>query len=369
VASGDRWAGAEVQVATLLRALAERGDLALSAILLNEGRLAQELRSGGIPVIVFPESQLGFLAILRKAGELLRRKPVQVLHSHRYKENLLAAWLARRCGVPVVVRSQHGRPEPFSGWRHLKQRILQFTDRQVARWATDAVIGVSQQLAEQMRQRAGSSNVVLIRNGIAVDRVDSALTPAQAKARLGVPADALVVGCAARLEPIKRLDLFLEAAHRISAQHPQTRFVLVGEGKEERPLRDLAHKLGLTGRVMFTGHRDDVYDVMRAMDVLLLTSDHEGLPMVLLEAQCLGVPVVARCVGGVAEVLRQDAGILVDSSDPAQLAQACGKLLSDSGMRSRLGTVGREAVREFDVRKSATEVARLYFSLCRIPEN
>ncbi len=370
LASGDRWAGAEVQVATLLRALAQRGDLALSAILLNPGRLEEELSSAGIEVTVFPESQMGFFAILRQATQQLRRHPVRILHSHRYKENLLAALLARRCAVPVVVRSQHGLPEPFSGWKNMKQRCLHYADRQVARWATDAVIGVSQELAEQLRQQTRANNVVLIRNGIAVDRVHSALTASEAKARLGLPTGALVVGNAGRLEPVKRLDIFLETARQISSSLPEARFLLVGEGREAGRLRDLASRLGFEDRVLFTGHRDDVYDALRAMDVLLLTSDHEGLPMVLLEAQCLGVPVVARCVGGVPEVLRHEAGgVLVDSSQPEELAAACVKLLSDPAHRRSLAAAARDAVREFDVQKSAAEVARLYFSLCRIPQN
>lgn len=370
LASGDRWAGAEVQVATLLRALAQRDDFALSAILLNEGRLARELRDAGIEVTVLPENQMGFFAILAQAAQQLRRNPVRVLHSNRYKENLLAALLAWRCAVPVVVRSQHGLPEPFSGWKNLKQACLQFTDRQVARWATDAVIGVSQELAEQLRHQTRANNVVLIRNGIALDRVHSSLTPAEAKTRLGLPASALVVGNAGRLEPVKRLDLFLEAAHRISSQLPEARFLLVGEGGEESRLRELGRALGLEGRVVFTGHRDDVHDLLRAMDVFLLTSDHEGLPMVLLEAQCLGVPVVARPVGGVTEVLAHDAsGILVDTAGPDELAAACLKLLADSGTRSRLAAAGREAVHAFDIRNTAAEVAGLYFSLCGIPQN
>ncbi|MGH9532935.1 MAG: glycosyltransferase [Terriglobales bacterium] len=369
MASGDLWAGAEVQVATLLRALAEREDLALSAILLNEGRLAEELRSAGIPVTVFPESQMSFLAILRHAGEQLRRCPVRVLHSHRYKENLLAVLLAWRCGVPVLVRSQHGLPELFSGWTRLKQRFLQFTDRQVARWATDSIIGVSQDLVGKLSQLTGSRKVVLVRNGIAVDRVNSPLTVAQAKARLGLPAEALVVGNAGRLEPIKRLDLFLEAAHSISAQLPEARFLLAGEGRERIRVFDLARKLGLAERVLLTGHRDDVYDVLRAMDVFLLTSDHEGLPMALLEAQCLGVPVVTRQVGGVAEVICQDStGVLVDSAQPSQLAAACVRLLTNPGARGRLAAAGRKAVKQFDIQKSAAEVAQLYFSLCGIPQ-
>src|SRR5207249_3695 len=94
IVSGDRWAGAEVQVATLLRAMAGRNGLRVAAIVLNEGRLADELQTAGVEVRVIPESRNGFFQIYRQAASFLREHPADVLHSHRYKEDILAAVLA-----------------------------------------------------------------------------------------------------------------------------------------------------------------------------------------------------------------------------------------------------------------------------------
>ena len=124
IASGDLWAGAEAQIATLLRNLAARKELELCAILLNPGRLAREVQSIGIEVKVLPESQTGFFEIYSQAAGFLNNRGVRILHSHRYKENVLAAMLARRCRIPFVVRTQHGLPEPVKGIGHLKQRCL-----------------------------------------------------------------------------------------------------------------------------------------------------------------------------------------------------------------------------------------------------
>src|SRR5690349_12271994 len=122
VISGDLWAGAEAQAAALLRSLARKPEFRVLAILLNEGRLAEEARSCGVEVRVIPETTHSFGRIVTSATDYLRGRQVKVLHSHRYKENLIAALLARRCDVPIVIRTEHGAPEPFKGLRQFRHR-------------------------------------------------------------------------------------------------------------------------------------------------------------------------------------------------------------------------------------------------------
>jgi L-malate glycosyltransferase len=365
VASGDRWAGAEVQLATLLKALARRKDLGVSAIFLNEGRLAEEARQCGMDISVVPESQCSFFQILSKAARFLNGRKVQILHSHRYKENLLAALLARRCGVRFHVCSSHGAPEPFTGWQGYKQGLTQALDRLVTRYSTDSVVSVSEELRRQLTRYLPANKVVTIYNGVDARNVFSTLTVSEAKQRLGVPADCWAIGTAGRLDPVKRLDIFLAAAQQIATSKPNTRFVIAGEGKEESSLRALARALGVQDRVLFLGHRSDIYDVLRAMDIFVLCSDHEGLPMALLEALYLSVPVVARPVGGVAEVVHDGVnGIWVGSSEPSALAVACLELLSDDTRRTLLARVGAKVIAEkFTADRSADQVAHLYRSL------
>lgn len=365
IASGDLWAGAEVQIATLLKYVARDKGIALSAILLNPGRLADEVGRLGVETIVIPESRIGFFGILHRAAEFLRGKKVQVLHSHRYKENLLAALLARRIRGAVLIRTRHGLIEPHQGLKDLKQRLIQGADRLTARWTADRVIGVSAELAYRLEQDLGREKVITIPNGVDVDQVRSELSVAEARQRLGIPRDCYVLGTAGRLEPVKRLDIFLEAAQRISRELPKSRFIIAGEGREQSRLQALARELGIEGRVHFLGHRGDVFDVLRAMDVLVLSSDHEGLPMVLLEALAMGLTVVARKVGGIPEVINDNAsGVLLESDSPAALAAACLDVLSDEGRRRRLSEAARNLVLEsFSAERSGRETAKLYRSL------
>jgi glycosyltransferase involved in cell wall biosynthesis len=366
VASGDLWAGAESQAASLLRALARRPDLTLTVVLLNEGRLAEEVRTCGLQVKVIPEAHMTFLQILREARRYLQGRSIRILHSHRYKENLLAALLARICRIPWVVRTQHGLPEAPHDLRKYKQKFVQTLDRFVARHATDRIISVSEELRAHLLKHLDPRKVVVIPNGLDTCRVSSRLTPREAKERLGLPASCRTVGYAGRLEPVKRLDLFLAAAKLISARMPEARFLIVGAGCEANPLREIARATGLEKVVLFLGHRDDIYDVLRALDVFVLCSDHEGLPMVLLEALYLGVPVVARAVGGITDVILDGVtGILTDSSTPEPLAQACVDLLTDAERRERLSAAAVASVSEkFTADRNADQVAALYRALC-----
>jgi glycosyltransferase involved in cell wall biosynthesis len=365
VASGDLWAGAEVQIATLLKYLVRDGGLELSAILLNDGRLAEEIRQLGVELLVIPESRIGFLGILRRAAKFLRGRKMHILHSHRYKENLLAAMLALRFQIPHIVQTLHGMPEPQRGVKHLRQSLISTLNRFVSRTAPDWVICVSPEMSRRLRGVTAPHKLVTITNGIDFASVRSCLSAAEAKMRLGILSDHQVLGVAGRLEPIKRLDIFLRAAAKIRAIRADTKFVIAGEGREANNLKLLAESLGIGKHVLFLGHRDDIYDVLRAFDVLVMCSDHEGLPMVLLEALALGLVVVAREVGGIPEVIQDgENGILVKSDDPSALAAACLEVLADAERRRRLADLGPKLVAEgFSAERMAAQVAQLYRSL------
>jgi len=141
---------------------------------------------------------------------------------------------------------------------------------------------------------------------------------------------------------------------------------VAGDGSLRESLISSARQANLEGNVFFLGHREDIHDVLRALDVLVMCSDHEGLPMVLLEAMWLGVPVVGRAVGGIREVLEDGRnGLSVPSANPEDLAQACLRLLGDRLLADRLCRSAAQAVQqEFSVERNAGAILRLYNSLC-----
>jgi glycosyltransferase involved in cell wall biosynthesis len=369
VSEGSAWAGAEVQVATLLRALSKRPEIALHAIVLHEGRLADELRSFGVVVQVVSEHQKSFPQVIAECSEFVKSRDIQILHSHNYKENLVALLLSRICKVSYLVRTEHGHPEPYSVMRNLKHWCVLTADRLAAKYTATWIVSVSSDLGKYWKRHADPRKVTVLRNAVDLERVNSSFSPAEAKQRLGISGDSFVVGIAARLECIKRHDLFVATASYLAKRIPKSNFVIAGGGRQKESLQRLILESGLQDRVALLGERDDVYDVLRAMDILLICSDHEGIPMVMLEAMALGVTVVSRRVGGIPEVIRDGvSGILVPSDSPEELGHACMSIFEKPRLRANLTHVAcNEIHRRYSADKNAEGMVELYRSICRRP--
>ena len=189
------------------------------------------------------------------------------------------------------------------------------------------------------------------------------------RAELGIPVEAPVVGTVSHLTPLKGLENFLEAAARIAATRPDTRFVLVGSAPESHAaygeqLRRHAAQLDLPHPVIFAGAREEVERWYAAMDVHLITSRSEGTTTTALEAQACGVPVVATDVGAVHEVVEDGvAGLLVTPGRADAIADATLRVLADPQLRREMGEAGRvTAVARFDVETAADLRAHAYES-------
>jgi len=350
---GAQWAGAEVQVAHLLAGLAEVRDLDLSAILFAEERLAQELRRSGISVSVVSERDLGPLGLVRGIAHALRRHGVEVLHTHGYKESILGALAGRRAGVRWYVKTEHGRIEPFVGWGRVKMTLYRWLDLWVARCATDRVIAVSLDLYRHLGASLPMGRVALIRNGLDPRRIAVTVSPAEIRRGLGISEHAPLFGSAGRLVPVKGLGYLLEAARGLLKELPEAQFLIIGNGPLRSDLERRARDLGIAHAVHFSGFRSDVFNVVNALDVFVMPSTHEGLPMALLEASALGKPIVASAVGGIPEVLNDLQGWLVPPGDVPALTRACLTAI----------TTGREGGHAAAA-KRASQIAELAHTMC-----
>lgn len=184
-----------------------------------------------------------------------------------------------------------------------------------------------------------------------------------ARRELEVPDGAILVGTVSRLSPEKNLELFLDLASRLAAgagDPGRIRFVVVGTGPSERELRSRAAALG--DRVRFVGARRDIYRIMTAIDVFVLTSRFEGLPNAVMEAMAAGRPVVATRTGGTEELVTdEETGFLVPSGDAAALADRVGRLSSDAGLRAEMGRSGRARIEAaFSVETMVSRTMSLY---------
>lgn len=358
LASGDLWAGAEVQIYHLLCALHARPDTIVSALLLNPGELAERLQAAGIAVTVVDERTASTGTLLRCALREIRSTGARVVHTHRFKENIIGSVAARLSGRAISVRTVHGRPE-HTRRNSLRHTVSRFLDAVTARLQA-GIIGVSGELCEYLRAQLPRGKVFFVPNGIdtaTVARVAAEPSGYVAQSKWNV----VLLG---RLVRVKRVDLFLEAAAQLAAAQPDRyRFVVVGDGPLLAEASGAAARLGLAGEVDFLGFQRNSLAILKQMDCLVMTSDHEGLPMVVLEALCLGVPIVAHAVGGLPEVLEGIPGHrLVSQHTPGAYAAAIAEVADLARDRSRGGQRSLLPPR-FEISSTAEQYAKLYRDL------
>lgn len=364
--AGDQWAGIEAQTTSLLAGLVRRPDVAPAVAVFHDGRLLRELARLGIPVELIDQRRIGPGRCVARIARLLRRHEAAVVHTHRYRETTLGA-LA--CGLlrrrPRRVVTVHGLPEPYRGWRRLKMGLYRGLEAAALRAGRPTLIAVSRAMQFALQGRYPGCDTVYLPNGIDPARLKPARDPSLVRWDLKLSRRAPVVAMVGRLAPVKGADLFLWAAHRMLRVRPELRFLVVGDGPERAALEALARELGLDAGVRFLGHRDDLPDLLQIVDVVMIPSRHEGMPISLLEALALGKPVVAAAVGGIPEVMRdQEHGVLVAPENPLQLADACLALLAQPARARELGAHGRRRVlREFSATRLAEDVAALYHRL------
>lgn len=365
VAMGDLWAGAEVQLLALVDALAKRPDLDLSVVLFNEGRLASNLRMIGVPVTVFPETKQRALTVLGGLTRYCRAGKFDLLHTHKYKDNILGTIAAARCGISHVVRTVHGLTEPFRGIQSIRMGLYELGEDMAIKLRVDRLIAVSSQIEQVLSRRYGPGKIVQIHNGIRIDQTRGIKTPQETRQLLGIDPSHRLIGTVGRLTAVKGHEHFLVAAQRLLQCRRDLHFVIVGDGPLLNSLKDKAGDLCIADHVAFLGHRDDTYDLMSAMDVFVLPSLHEGIPMVILEAMALARPVVASRVGGIPEVITDtEHGLLVSPADPDELAEGCRRFLEDGGLAERCGKAGRLRVQQdFSADSMGGKVAALYHDL------
>lgn len=331
--------GMETMAAALARALARRGHRVGVTCLETEGDLAEGLRQTGIPVSLIPCP--GTTPLLRPhpgLREHFAAQALDVVHAHNgvWAKSALAA---RAAGVPAVIHTAHGfsfgEPwfeDPLRWWAGLR---------------TDRVAAVSAPLREHLihKTRIPASRVVTIINGIDTTRFAPYGRTGVLREALGIGPDIPLIGCVARLDPVKNPGLLIDAMALLAPHLPDARLVFVGDGPLRPFLQERVQALGLGGRVLFAGTFADTAVVYRDLDAFVLPSVSEGTSISVLEAMASGTPVVATAVGGTPELLDGGAcGALVPSGDARALSDALRRLLADPVERGRMARAARERV-------------------------
>lgn len=358
IASGDLWAGAEAQAFTLISHLNRIPETTLAAVLMNEGTLADKLRSAGIAVYLTDERKMGALRIFSSLRGLLHDWRPDVIHTHREKENILGCLANRAWRNVAAIRTVHGGREQAASmsWRSVRHRLVNRVDRWCGRTLQERVIAVTKELAARLAHEFPTEKIVVIENGIDVEAL--VRERGIAEFRLSEP-DVTHVGIAGRLVDVKRVDLFLGAAALLRQEHPERRwrFHVLGDGPNRQSLEELAESLQLGDKIVFHGHRQDIATYVAGLDTLVICSDHEGMPMISLEAAALAVPTVAHAVGGLVEVVPEE--FCVYRHDACGYKEGILRALRADG-RAITARCAAKTVARFSAQRNAEKIRALY---------
>ena len=317
----------------------------------GDNRFVHDLSRANIPVCLVPMSreihfyQDGY-ALLRLI-HIIRSGKYDIVHTHSSKAGFLGRLAARIVGKPKTVHTPNGLY--FLGLSSpLKQRFYLMLE-QLAAHLSDCIIAVSpsEHAVLQRYKVAPTNRTVCIENGITPVSLPPTYDRRQQRMALGQSDDNLIIGTVARLTEQKNPFMFLEAAAHILRNLPATRFVWCGGGELIEAAHEYADRLGITHACSFLGHRDDVAAVMGTFDIFWLTSNYEGLPLVLLEAMSLSIPIIATDVVGSRDALRGIAGWLVPSGDAQALAQTTLMLIHRPDWRVSLARAGHTQFLEY----------------------
>ena len=229
------------------------------------------------------------------------------------------------------------------------------------------MVGVSRDAALECIQdeKISSSKVLTILNGVDTERFSPGNDKAGSKIRLGIDGNVFVIGIVARLAQVKDHATLLEACRILVESGHEFRLLVVGDGPLRGQLEERTHFLGISKQVIFTGMREDITDLMRAMDIFCLSSLSEGISLTLLEAMACGLPIVATAVGGNPEVVvGGETGFLVKPGSPESLSERLAVLISNEQLRITMGQAGRDRViNHFSLQTCALAYQNLYISV------
>ncbi|WP_372997859.1 glycosyltransferase family 4 protein [Marinobacter sp.] len=355
IISGDLWAGAEVQVYNLCKALHTSPDIKVTAVVFNLGILNDRLVELGIPVTLADETATGPLGIIKAIASHCRTQDTDLIHTHGFKENILGILGKELGGVHYSIRTVHGNPEHKFSWKKPHKWLASRVDIGLGRIRQQAVIAVSTQLQMALEPQFPGM-VHKICNFIDVQELRDAWLPKPSKT-----SPEIKVGIVGRLVPVKRIDLFITAIHLLNKEGIYCKGVIIGDGPLRSELERLASNLGVKDHIDFLGFIDPAAEEMSTLDVLLMTSDHEGLPMTLLEAMALSVPIVAHKTGGIPELLNDgDCGSLVTDHTSSGYASAVKELLRGNLKHRLVENAFLQVKRSFSSEHNTADYIHLY---------
>jgi glycosyltransferase involved in cell wall biosynthesis len=356
ISSGGMY-GAEAVILNMSRTLNENSHSSLLGVFSNSANPNLQLHEAatreGIESHLIPCNGQIDRTVTASIRELVARYGADVVHAHGYKADIYAYFALRATRTPLISTCHT--------WYDNNPLVTLYgvADRLILRNYA-AVVAVSAEVKQRLLKAGVSQDKIhLVRNGIDLRPFDNAVP----SLRNALHADnTQIVGLIGRLAIEKGVDTFLNAAAQVLAQHPFTKFVVVGEGPDREKLESLIDELKIRDSVSMLGRRDDMPSVYASLDIMVSASRQEGLPMAILEGMASRLPLIATSVGEVPSVVLDGrTGVLLPPNNTTLLASAIVALLRDTVQRERLGTAARKLIEdEYSADRMTADYLRVY---------
>jgi glycosyltransferase involved in cell wall biosynthesis len=357
--------GTETQFMTLSRRLDPgRFDLEF-ACLRRWGPFVQELAERRIPLSEYQVATFRSVQALAQQARLIRhiaRRGITIVHAYNFYGNVFAVPPARLAAPVVIASIRDCAPYLTTMQKRVQRYACQLADC--------VLVNATAVKDWLMAEGYDASKIVVIRNGVDLSGFAGPADPGAIRREFGLAPTTPLVAVVSRLTRLKGLENLLEAAAMLKPRYPSARFVVVGETSPmEVPylgeLKQLADRLGVGDRVIFTGRRSDVPALLSSVNVSVMPSLNEALSNVLLESMGAGAPTVATRVGGTPEALvHEQTGLLVAPGDSRAIADAVGRLLDNPSLAARLGQSARALIKDrFSVDRMVQSTQDLYTEL------
>lgn len=332
--------------------------ISISVLCLNAlGEFAPEIEKIGIKVMLLPQKKDGpdYLSFL-KVAKIVREEKIDVIHTHNTQALVDGAVAKVLSTAKRVIHTDHARSFPD------KKRYM------FAEWLLShfvyKMVGVSKHTCENLRkyEKISRKKISMVPNGIDINRFDGKVDKAAKRLQIGIKKAGPIIGLCVRLTEQKGIIFLLKAMPAIIKRFPEIILIIAGDGPLRTKLEQETKDLGISENVSFIGPRLDINEIIGMLDLYILPSVWEGLPMVILEAMSVGCPVVATDVGGVNTAIKdRSTGLIVKSKSPEQLSGAIIEILDNHELRQKCIRNGKaEIMKKFTAEIMAQSYEKLY---------
>lgn len=314
---------------------------------------------GGTVVCIPAKNNAAIMLAVRKIVAYVHKHKIQLIHCHLPWAGMAARLVGKLTGVPVVY-TEHNKWERYHKLTYYMNK-LSFSYQQL-------VIAVSAEVANSIKTNYGKAKpqVQVVANGADTTKYARTQTfEKDIRKEFNIPATATVIGITCVFRVQKRLGTWLEIAQALHAKHPDTYFIMVGTGPLNEEIRAKAKTLGTDEYVFFAGSQAETRPYFTAMDIFMMSSEFEGLPIALLEAMSMNCVPACTAAGGIPEVIKDGVnGVLVPVEQPMQLVDRLSQLLQQPDVAAQMKQAARETViNSFSMKRMVTELEDIYHNL------